>query len=807
MDAGNRFTFTSAAPSLSIPTTLQASLLARLDRLAPTREVAQIGAIIGRSFSHEVISAVAEMPRQRLDDALEQLVHAELIFRRGSPPDAEYTFKHALVQDAAYSTLLRSRRQQLHGRVAATLENHFVEVVAAQPELIAHHYGEAGLNEKAVDYWLRAGQQAVARSAMAEAVAHLKKGLELAATMPSSRQHQVQELDLRLALSAALSATKGYSSPQVAETFSRISELADQVDEPTRLFPVLYGQWAYHLVRSEHRVALSFAERIEQHGELQNDVTLSLLGHFYHGISRYWLGEFAAAHALFEQSDNLRDPVVRNTISRMIPEDAYVAMLGYSSMVLAYLGYFDQAQSRADEGLLEARRLRHAHTLAYALSFKVTALRIVHMEHEIRTYADELFDLSNEHGFPIFAAIATQFRGIWSVAVGQARQGVTLITQAMDQMRATGAAISPPPSCRSCRAFARLGDPAEGLGKLREAAKSSKTDGHCDEGHVRCLQGDLLSASGDKAAAELNYREALAISGRHGWFTEGFDTLDLKEAKTLLKRTRAIDKTVSGRLTMKCTRQVFFLVVATALAITSASALEGTGRIPARPLPVPDTVSPAMQAAIGAPPLPFWNTHPKSADEWKAFVQQLADVTLKRLPILREQTGVKVEPTTLGGVKVFIITPREIAEGNRERVLVHVHGGGYVLAPGEAGTPEAILMAAFGRIKIISVDYRMPPDFPYPAAMDDAMAVYREVVKTTAPQKDRNIRHLDRWRHDLSHGTARQTGGLAFAWSYRSCNAMVRHDQNWRHLFCERDGGQYSRQQRRVACRCGEPLR
>jgi predicted ATPase len=180
MDAGNRFTLTSAAPSLTIPTTLQASLLTRLDRLAPTREVAQIGAIIGRSFSHEVISAVAEMPRQRLDDALEQLVHAELIFRRGSPPDAEYTFKHALVQDAAYSTLLRSRRQQLHGRVAATLENHFVEVVAAQPELIAHHYGEAGLNEKAVHYWLRAGQQAVARSAMAEAVAHLKKGLAVA---------------------------------------------------------------------------------------------------------------------------------------------------------------------------------------------------------------------------------------------------------------------------------------------------------------------------------------------------------------------------------------------------------------------------------------------------------------------------------------------------------------------------------------------------------------------------------------------------------------------------------------------------
>ena len=292
-------------------------------------------------------------------------------------------------------------------------------------------------------------------------------------------------------------------------------------------------------------------------------------------LSRYWLGEFAAAHALFEQCDNLRDPVVRNTISRMIPEDAYVAMLGYSSMVLAYLGYFDQAQSRADEGLLEARRLRHAYTLAYALLFKMTALRIAHMEHEIRTYADELFDLSNEHGFPIFAAFATQFRGTWSVAVGQARQGVTLITQAMDQMRATGAAIFTPRHLAGlAEAFARLGDPAEGLGKLREAAQFiEKTDGRCDEGQVRCLQGDLLSASGDKAAAELNYREALAVAGRqkakaielraamsmarlwrdqgkrdeardllapvYGWFTEGFDTLDLKEAKALLDELAA----------------------------------------------------------------------------------------------------------------------------------------------------------------------------------------------------------------------------------------------------------------------------
>jgi predicted ATPase len=169
-DAGDSYAVTRPAAPLAIPTTLHASLLARLDRLAPTREVAQIGAALGRSFSHELISAVAQMPQPRLDDALEQLVAAELIFRRGTPPDAEYTFKHALVQDAAYSTLLRSRRQQLHSGIAATLEGRFPEIVAALPALLAQHYTEAGLADRAVEYRLKAGQQAVTRSAMMEAV-------------------------------------------------------------------------------------------------------------------------------------------------------------------------------------------------------------------------------------------------------------------------------------------------------------------------------------------------------------------------------------------------------------------------------------------------------------------------------------------------------------------------------------------------------------------------------------------------------------------------------------------------------------
>ncbi len=186
---------------------------------------------------------------------------------------------------------------------------------------------------------------------------------------------------------------------------------------------------------------------------------------------------------------------------------------------------------------------------------------------------------------------------------------------------------------------------------------------------------------------------------------------------------------------MGSARLMYLLVVATAVAVSSGSALENVRQVPARALPVPETASPALQAVIGAPLPPFWNKHPKSAQEWKEFVQQRADVTLKTLPTLREKMGVKAEPTIIGGVKAFIVTPSDVAEANRNRVLIHVHGGAYVLGPGEAGTSEAIMMAGRARIKVISVDYRMPPDFPYPAAMDDAVAVFKEVVKTTDPKK------------------------------------------------------------------------
>ena len=231
-EVGDRYAVTVPAAPLAIPTTLHASLLARLDRLAPTREVAQIGAALGRSFSHELIAAVAQMPQQKLDEALEQLVQTELIFRRGTSPDAEYTFKHALVQDAAYSTMLRSRRQQLHGLISGKLEALFPEIVKKQPEVLARHCAEAGLTAKAVGYLLKAAQQSMTRSAMSEAEAQIRQGLERVAAQPANTEAQQLELELQMLLGNVLFATSGYAAPGVATAFIRARQLCEKLDRP-----------------------------------------------------------------------------------------------------------------------------------------------------------------------------------------------------------------------------------------------------------------------------------------------------------------------------------------------------------------------------------------------------------------------------------------------------------------------------------------------------------------------------------------------------------------------------------------------
>ena len=287
----------------AVPSTLQALLMARLDRLGlVTKDVAQAGAAIGREFGFGLLAAVTDLPEPQLCESLDRLTSAGLLFVRGAPPGSNYIFKHALVQDAAYGTLIRSRRQQLHTRIAESLEDRFPDIVLAQPALLAQHCAQAGLMEKAITYWLKAGQQALGRSAMTEAVIQLRKGLDVLAGLPDGPWRQQQELDLQIALRPALGATKSFSAADCGRD-PHPSERAGRAARSTRVprAAELAANGQFYWVRAEHRLALSLAEQIEKIGEARNDVTAQLLGRCLHGVTHCFLGEFVAAHALLEQ--------------------------------------------------------------------------------------------------------------------------------------------------------------------------------------------------------------------------------------------------------------------------------------------------------------------------------------------------------------------------------------------------------------------------------------------------------------------------------------------------------------------------
>ena len=578
-EAGDHYAVAGPTASLAIPTSLHASLLARLDRLAPTREVAQIGAALGRSFSYELISAVAGMPQQKLDEALDQLASAELIFRRGVPPDAEYTFKHALVQDAAYSMLLRGRRQQLHARIVTTLEKQFPEVVSTQPALMAQHSSQADLTEKAVGYWLKAGQQATARSAMTEAVAQLQKGLDLLKRMPDDPSRQQQELELRIALGQALATTKGWGSPLVGETYARAHLLAEQLDRPDYLFPLLLGRFVFHLLRGELKLALSLAQQMEEIGQTRGEAALVYWGRTQHGWLRFFAGEFVAARTILAQNYGISDPAARAAIraacATVMPEDPHVRILVYLAVTLGHLGYVDAARERAREALSEASKLGHVYSLAYASIHACTIECAVGSPQDVRRHAEQAASLASEHGFPFLSAWGLIYRGWSTSALGEPEEGYALVARGLSMYRATGSILTMAFALTLlAEACNRLGRTTEGLSYLTEAEQIIETTNDAfAEAELHRVRGDLLNANGDVAVAERSYQQAIAVAKRqsakmfelrasanlarlwrdqgkrdearellapvYGWFAEGFDTRDLKEAKALLDELAA----------------------------------------------------------------------------------------------------------------------------------------------------------------------------------------------------------------------------------------------------------------------------
>jgi predicted ATPase/class 3 adenylate cyclase len=425
---------------LEIPETLQASLMARLDRLAPVREVAQIGAVVGREFSFELLSAVAGLPRDRLTDALNKLVSSELVFRRGVPPHAVFTFKHALVRDAAYGGLLKSRRAQLHGAIANALEQSFPEIVAAEPETLARHFTEAGLIEKAVGYWLEAGRTAAKRSANLEAIAHLQHGIDAIAALTQGAERDRAELDLQLTLAPCIIATQGPASSTAMATFTRARELCERLGDPPEYLQVIFWLVTASVVRGELTRAEEAIGTLIRLAETRGERPALLNARRGIGMILLFMGRVVEAREAIERAFAAYEASTDadRLAARAAGQDAGVAALALMSWALWLDGHVDLAVDRMDEALRRAEEIAHPHTRAYA-SYYAAVLHALRGEAAIaRKCADECLALSEEHGFQHWHGLSRAIRGVAMARIDPGVPTLEEVMRALKEYRASG---------------------------------------------------------------------------------------------------------------------------------------------------------------------------------------------------------------------------------------------------------------------------------------------------------------------------------------------------------------------------------
>ncbi|MDH2386706.1 adenylate/guanylate cyclase domain-containing protein [Bradyrhizobium sp. CER78] len=571
MVIGEHFHATGPLTPLTIPTSLHASLLARLDRLAPAREVAQIAAALGRHFSHELICAIALLPQQQLDDALVQLVSAELMFRRGTPPDAEYTFKHAMVQDAAYSTLVRSRRQQIHSRIAATLEEKFPDIVVAQPEQLARHCAEAGLVEKAVGYWLGAGQQAVARSANAEALSHLGRGLELLKEMSDATEVRQQEIRLLVTRAVALRIAKGYGSDELLATLVRARKLCQLHGDPRQMFQVLFGLWTATAGRGDWPGAWSLGEECLAIARQQGDTSMLIEAHRLLGSTAVYMAEHRTAEHQFREALSLYQPRLHRANALLYGYDPGTTCNGYISWALWLQGKVTEALAASEASIRLAIESEHAPNLAVSYGW-ATFLNLCTQDVEaLNILTTKLIAHCEEHGFPHWLALGKIGRGWCLARSGEVADGLEWLQIGIEEFRNMwgGFLVSAFLVCladvlriKGCfieatdaldrslvmiqRSNERIWEPenhrlrgevARDAGQFQEAATAFQKAIKIARGQsARSLE--LRAATGLARLWRDQSKRKQAhdlLAPVYGWFIEGLDTLDLKQAKALLE--------------------------------------------------------------------------------------------------------------------------------------------------------------------------------------------------------------------------------------------------------------------------------
>jgi class 3 adenylate cyclase/predicted ATPase len=561
------------SPASAVPASLHASLMARLDRLGPAKEVAQIGAAIGREFSHVLLAAVVQRPEVELVSALDRLMAAGLLFQRGEPPHAAYVFKHALVQDVAYGTLLREPRRALHARIAECLESEFPEIAENQPELLARHCTEAGLIKKAASLWAKAGRRSLARSALVEAAEQLTRALAQLATLPETSALRSEQMKLQVALIIPLIHVKGYAAPETRAAverarllIERAEALGEPPEDPLMLFSVLFGSWTANIAAFNGDVVRELATQFMAVAEKHGATGPLMDGHRMMGISLLFTGDIAAGRGHLDRAIALYNP----TQERPVGLDARVATLVRRAWALWLLGYADAALADIHDALTDARRIGEAADLLFALPHALLTHILCGNFAAANAEADELIALADEKSAWFWKSCGTSMQGCLFALTGKASDAVHMITSGIAAWSATGATIWLPLYLSYlARAYAECGkvdDARRCIGEAMTAVETTKE--RWWEAEVNRMAGEVALISGKQDAAEAYFARALDVAvaqqakafelraatsmarlwcdqGKpdkardvllpvYSWFTQGLDTLDLRQAKALL---------------------------------------------------------------------------------------------------------------------------------------------------------------------------------------------------------------------------------------------------------------------------------
>jgi class 3 adenylate cyclase/predicted ATPase len=569
----DRYVLTGPLSEVSIPASLHEALMARLDRLPTVREVAQLGAVLGREFAYEMLRAIVAIDEPRLRDGLSRLVEAELLYQRGRPPRSRYIFKHALIQDAAYQSLLRRTRQHYPRQVAELLESRFADTVETNPELVAHHYTEAVMPDQAVTYWHRAGENAARRSANQEAIGHLTAGIAQLAQLPETEQRAKRELALQRLLGQASFAVRGGASPEATRAFGRARELCSVIGDDASVFSVLFGLWFSEAVSADYANAERSASQLAERAERTGNVTGLFVGKMCVAVTALFDGSLTQAQRRFTNAIEYYRGVPDEAVTRVILDygvEFGSALLIHAAWCQWLLGYPDQSLQLGDEALAIQERERHDYTRSRGFYWNSVLHAFRREWPTVEQRAAAAVALSQERGHAMAGPPGRIMHGVARAILEPRQDGIAEIREGLTTYRSTGARYhSGLHLAMFAQALAACGRHHEGLSALREAAAFVEETGErYMEAEIYRIEGNLLLAANGSTEAEACYARALEVArarearslelraacdlaclwaGRgeraraadllapvYGWFTEGFETADLKDARALL---------------------------------------------------------------------------------------------------------------------------------------------------------------------------------------------------------------------------------------------------------------------------------